>query len=1321
MRMRWRKVGIGLAVAAAVLAAVFVGGLYLLTHNGAVHRYLLATARQRATKALGAPVRIGDYGLQWHGRSLTVDVDNVVVPGAPPYTNPPLVRIPHLRAAIQITSLLHLTWQLNAITVENPTVSVVQDARGRSNVPNFGGAGGGTPFSLGVRHVAIVNGQFRYDNRAAPFAADLQGVRFGARLAAPDEYVGTLAYESGTVRFPGMPAITHSLQANFTLTPRAADITGVRLASGASLLTGAARIEDFTQPQVSAQFQARLEAGLMQALAGPSLGAGGAIHVTGTAAYRAAPGRPALQALTVAGSFSSPGLIARAAGLGVPIQGLQGTVHMARGELVVSGVHASVAGGELEARLDLSDLANGDGGQAAVRLRGAQLGKLARMAGAGTAATLQEAGLSGTVDLAASASWASGFQRLAAGGNLAMAALLAARPAPAPLHAQAEARFAGGRLTIRRAEVILPGASLAANGAIATAGGGAASLAVRFDSENLTELEALSDGVAAALGRAALPALGLGGAARFQGRLVGSLAAPELAGTFEATGLRVRGTAWRTASARLDVSPTRAHILEAALQGSNGESLHLSAEAALRQWRLLPTNPFRVALSAERVPLGQIAMLMGRPLPLSGLLSAQAQFHGSEQAPLGRGSVAVTAARVHAGGIEEPLRTLSLNFTANGTWLSGTFDAVLPAGAVSGKASFEPRTGAYRAELQAPALELNRLHTVAARHFEVAGVVGVNASGDGSLANPAGRLELSAASLRLGGQSVNDLKVQASLENDVVQATVATNAAATSIQGRATVALRGDDPATAVLDAGRIPLAPLLAAYVPGLPAGMEGEAEIHARLQGPLRDPARVSAEATLPVFTLAYGTAATLRAAEPLHVALTGGTLTLAPVDLQGTDMRLRVAAQVPVTGGGELHASAQGTVGLGIAQAFAPEVALGGELRVNLQASGTLSRPALRGDLEMANLSANSPAWPLGLQDGQGRFELTGDRIAIRSFEGRLGGGTLTASGGVVLQPQLGFELGVQARQVRLLLPPTVRETLAANLSLTGSPEAALLQGRVQIESVSVTPQFDFTQVLSQLGGANAAAPAPGSFTQNLQLNVAVTTPNQINTASRDFSVQANANLTVRGTAAQPVVLGRVNINAGDLIFRGNRYVLQNGALDFSNPAETMPVVNVTADTTIQQYNLHLHFQGPVDNLRTAYTSDPALPPADIINLLAFGQTTEAAAANPTPGNLGAENLIASTVSSQITDRVQRIAGISQLSVDPVLGGAQQNAGARITLQQRVTGNLFVTISTDVTSTQRDVIEIQYKLSPRVSLSAVRDQNGGFGVDARFKKVW
>jgi translocation and assembly module TamB len=205
---------------------------------------------------------------------------------------------------------------------------------------------------------------------------------------------------------------------------------------------------------------------------------------------------------------------------------------------------------------------------------------------------------------------------------------------------------------------------------------------------------------------------------------------------------------------------------------------------------------------------------------------------------------------------------------------------------------------------------------------------------------------------------------------------------------------------------------------------------------------------------------------------------------------------------------------------------------------------------------------------------------------------------------------------------------------------------------------------------------------------------------------------------------VILGRVNINGGDLIFMGNRYVLQGGTLDFVNTSRTEPVVNVSVNTTIQQYAIQMQFWGPADHLHTNYSSDPALPPADIINLVAFGKTQESAAANPTPpGALGAQSLIASQVSSQVTSRLSKVAGISQLAIDPLRGCNQQSGGtgACITVQQRVTSKMFVTFSADVTNTQRTTVQLEYRATPRVSFSGSRDQNGGFGFDTRIHKSW
>ena len=207
--------------------------------------------------------------------------------------------------------------------------------------------------------------------------------------------------------------------------------------------------------------------------------------------------------------------------------------------------------------------------------------------------------------------------------------------------------------------------------------------------------------------------------------------------------------------------------------------------------------------------------------------------------------------------------------------------------------------------------------------------------------------------------------------------------------------------------------------------------------------------------------------------------------------------------------------------------------------------------------------------------------------------------------------------------MLYPQGMRESIDANIRLTGSPQAALLGGNVNLADLSLTPAFDLSSFIDQFTGGVEAPPSQG-FTQNLALNLAVHSSNNVNLVSRTLSVGGSANLQVRGTVAEPVILGRANLTGGDIILHGNRFVLTGGTIQFVNPSMTQPVVNLTVTTSIQQYNISLRFEGPVDQLRTQYSSDPSLPSADIIHLLAFGQTTEASAANATPANQAAETL-------------------------------------------------------------------------------------------------
>jgi len=90
-------------------------------------------------------------------------------------------------------------------------------------------------------------------------------------------------------------------------------------------------------------------------------------------------------------------------------------------------------------------------------------------------------------------------------------------------------------------------------------------------------------------------------------------------------------------------------------------------------------------------------------------------------------------------------------------------------------------------------------------------------------------------------------------------------------------------------------------------------------------------------------------------------------------------------------------------------------------------------------------------------------------------------------------------------------------------------------------------------------------------------------------------------------------------------------------------------------------------------------------------------------------------------QVTGRLEKALGVSQISLDPQLGATSgnQQQGARLTVRQRVISKLFVTFSTDVTTTQYSAVQLEYRVNRKWPVSGVRDQNGGFGLDVRYHK--
>jgi translocation and assembly module TamB len=1324
----WAAAGI------VTLIVLLVAAGAILLHSQRFHNYVLTTVQQKATESLGVAVHLQNFGINL--AHLDVDLYGLTVEGASPYASTHLLEVDHAEASARVISILHSKWYLQSFRVDRPIVRVLVDANGKSNIPTIKSSGDSSNsssiFDIGVRHAIVDRGEVYYNDKKSVLTADLHELNFRASFdESQKKYSGNISYTDGHLVSGSLQPIPHNLQAEFDATPTTFHLTRATLSAGASQVNLSATVQNYNAPVVDAKYEAIVDGAQIGKILKSSSIPQGQVRASGQVHYKQLLNRPLLDAITVSGDVTSDRLDVSTPSVRTHVTNLSAHYTLANSNANVTDLKLNLLGGQLTGNATMTDLGGESHSRVEAKLRQVSLDQLKHLAGSSPSS--EDIRVAGGLSADVSATWGKTINDLVAkadatihgqvsGTNFAASQSHGSNPrttlAPSPatpvdgtIHGSYSMK--SQQLELTNSSIQTPQTTLTMNGKISDH----SSLDLRLQAADLRELESIADIFRKPTPGQPLQPLGLEGNASFHGTVQGSITAPHLDGQFIANNLHAMGSQWRVIRTSIEASPESIRLQHADLEPMSRGHINLDASVGLRQWSFSNTSPIEVSLDASQLDVAELAKLSGQQVPVRGTLSANVKAHGTELNPIGSGSLSVSSLVAY----DQPVSSLNVKFAGTGDEAHADLAVQLPSGSIQSTVAVRPKDRTYTAQLKATGIQLDKLQALKAHNVEATGEVALNATGQGSFDNPQLDATLSISTFVVQKQSISGFNLKMNVANHVANATLASSAVNTNIQAKAKINLTGDYLADATLDTQAIPFQPLIAIYAPDQAGSITGETELHAVLHGPLKDKNKIEAHVTIPTLKLAYGSSIQLAAASPIHVDYKNGIVDLQRASIKGTDTDLQFQGSIPLDSkAAPTSVMLLGTVNLQLAQLFDPDVRTSGEVKFNINSTGTSN---IGGQVDIVNATYSSADLPIGLQNGNGTLTLSGDRLSIAKFQGKVGGGTVTAQGGVSLRPSVQFDIGLQAQGIRMLYPQGMREGIDANVNLAGSTDSAVLGGSISLTDLSFTNAFDLNGFISQFTGGVSAPPTPG-LSQNIRLNLNVRSSNDINLVSRTLSIDGSANLQVRGTAANPVILGRVNLNNGDIILNGDRFVLNWGTVQFVNPSETEPVLNVSLKTTIQQYDVYLRFNGPIDQLRTNYNSDPALPSADIINLLAFGKTTEADTANPsTPTNQAAAGLVASQVSSQVTSRVSKIAGISQLSINPVLAGGTSAGpqGANITIQQRVTGNLFVTFSSNVASTQSQTIQGQYQLSPRVALSATRDQNGGFAFDALIKKTW
>ncbi len=1308
----------------AAILLVIAAGIYALLYTNYGHSDLLGLAEKKAGDSLNTRVELQNFAL--HLSPLRLDLYGLTVYGAGPGANAPLLQVNHIGLGVRIISILHHQWNLRSVVVDHPVANLIVNSAGQNNLPAMHSSGSSNTniFDLAIRHIRLDRGAVYYNNRKSVLDADLHDLSFQSSYdaTAGGRYFGTVSYHNGYLQYNAYAPLSHDLQAQFDARRTGLTLSQVTLKSGQSQILLDASLQNYSNPRLQAKYVIILSTGeFRRILRKPSLPVG-LVLVKGTASYASVPGRALLDTASLEGTVRSAVLRLETPTLRTDVRDLAASYKLANGNAELQGLSARLLGGELKGSAMVRNLSGKQQGQVSLALHNISLAQVKTIA---NAASLKPVAISGRASANTQGRWTGSVSDLVLRSDLTAAANIASaqpngNPASLPVNATLHVLYngLGKAITLNQSSVRMPQTSIQLNGTVSRR----SALQVRMHSNDLHEFETLAD----VFRPASAQPLDLYGTASLDATVRGTTSAPQIKGQLSAHNLQVHGSTFRLLRTGLQASPSQVTLQNGDLELGKHGRLTFDVQSALDHWAHTPENPFSVNLTATQLPIADLAHAANLTIPVSGTLNANVAAHGTERNPVGQGQLNLRNASISG----QPIPLAQVRFQGNGDSVHADLLAHVSSGTTQGQITYYPKQQGYDAQLQATGIDLQQLQMLQQHNLQASGIVSLTASGRGTFTNPQGTASLTIPQLDIQKQQIRNVSFQAAVANYEATFTLGSQVLNAPLKAQGKVALTGDYYAEATLDTPVIQLQPLIAAYSPAQAERINGQTQIHASLRGPLKNKKLLEAHLDIPTLAVSYqaGTAVgaqavnlQIAAVKPIRADYANQVLSLQPGEIKGTDTDVRFQGQLPLAGNAASTLSVQGNIDLRLAQTFNPDLTAGGQLQFDINAAGHRPGENVEGTMRIVNASFATASAPIGLTRGNGVLTLRRDRLDITQFTGNLGGGTVTASGGVTYRPAVQFNLGLKGNDLRLLYPAGVRTDLGLNLGMTGTMKSALIAGQVNINSISFTPAFDVTSFVTQFGGVSSPPPTQ-SFSDNVKLNVAVRSTSELNAVTPTLSIRGDANLRVIGTAANPVVVGRADLTGGDLIFMGNRYVVRPSTVAFVNSIQTEPVVNLQVDTTIQQYKIALHFRGPLDRLRTNYTSDPALAQADIIHLLAFGNTEEAANAAPSQSaTLGAEALVASQVSSQVTSRLQKALGISQISLDPQLGAttANEQQGARLTVRQRVTGKLYVTFSTDVTAAQFSAVQVQYKLSHKWSLSGVRDENGGFGLDGRYHK--
>jgi translocation and assembly module TamB len=830
-------------------------------------------------------------------------------------------------------------------------------------------------------------------------------------------------------------------------------------------------------------------------------------------------------------------------------------------------------------------------------------------------------------------------------------------------------------------------------------------------------------------------AVPVGGHGEFDGVLLDAFKRPRILGTMRSADMRAWDVVWGRGRADLAIENSYVFVSNGMMAAGGGE-IRADGQFSLGYPRRDGGDEIDARIRVKGWPLVELRHAFNLDdYPVEGVVSGEYQLYGKYQTPLGFGRLNIENGTAYGETFD--VATAGLRFEGNGVRLDG-IDIKKSSGGVTG-AAWVGWDGTYSFNSDGRRIPVESLASLAFPRAPLSGVLQFNATGAGTFEEPRYDVKLAVDDLFAGDEGIGQLSGRLALRGELLTLDLEAASPRLVVSGSGRIGLTPEMDAELTVRFRETSLDPYVRFFEPRLSPFTTAVVGGTVRVVGELTNLDQLMIDAQVEQLDLKLFDYR-VRNEGTISLILDQNRLQIESFRLAGEGTQLQLDGQLGLRDR-TIGIQATGDANLGILQGFFRNLRSRGTAALKAEIKGRFDDPLFSGSATIADGRLRHFSLPHSLESINGSVSFDARGIRIDDVRGRLGGGSVTFGGRIGLN---GFALGdlsltAAGERMSVRYPEGFRSVIDADLALQGTMSALVLNGNVVVRDSVWSRRIETSPDLFSLAAGSSATLTPAASTLPLRFDLGIVAGSSLRIQNNIANMTASADLRLQGTYDHPLLFGRAEIERGDVVIEGNRFVVSpGGSIDFFNPARIEPFFDVEAEARVrrpgQDYRLTVGVSGTTSRSVLSLNSDPPLPEVDIWGLI-FGQNIDLNDAELRALRLNAEQsseqallrdgfarLLVSPLSAPVGRALGEAFGIDTVQITPMWNESDSvTPSARVLLGKRISNRAYLTFARALgtSSSDRDqVVVLEYDQSDRVGWVLTRLGDGTYALDFRVR---